>query len=157
MFNFKTVAAFSGIFLLAGTVVHAESHVPVAITGPADVGWSPAPPVLPKGAEISVLSGNPFADGIFTLRLKMPAGYDIPGHWHSGAELVTVISGALHLGHGETMDRTSPILLGVGGFVDLPGMHPHYAWTTEATVVQIHGPGPFDMTYYDTDYDPQAD
>ena len=40
--------------------------------------WGPAPPTLPKGAEIAVLSGDPFKDGVFVIRLKMPSGYKFP-------------------------------------------------------------------------------
>jgi len=42
--------------------------------------WGPAPPVLPKGAQFAVLSGDPTKAGPFTLRLKAPAGYKIPAH-----------------------------------------------------------------------------
>lgn len=111
--------------------------------------WAPAPPVLPAGAEIAVLSGNPFAEGQFVLRLKFPAGYDVPAHIHSGDELITVIRGELNIGHGEKLDRDAGTLLTAGGFVEIPAGHPHFAWTTAETIVQIHGPGPFDITYMD--------
>ena len=40
---------------------------------PADkVQWGPAPPVLPAGAQISVLEGNPSEKGAVTLRLRFP-------------------------------------------------------------------------------------
>ena len=34
--------------------------------------WGAAPQVLPKGAQIAVLSGDPSKDGLYVLRLKMP-------------------------------------------------------------------------------------
>lgn len=111
--------------------------------------WAPAPPVLPAGAEIAVLSGNPFAEGQFVLRLKFPAGYDVPAHIHSGDELITVISGEFNIGHGGKFDREAGTLLTAGGFVELPAGHPHFAWTGAETIVQIHGPGPFDISYID--------
>lgn len=111
--------------------------------------WGPVPPVLPAGAEIAVLSGNPFAEGWFVLRLRFPAGYDVPAHIHSGDELITVISGEFNIGHGEKLDRDAGTLLTAGGFVELPAGHPHFAWTSAETIVQIHGPGPFDITYID--------
>jgi hypothetical protein len=40
-----------------------------------DLKWGPAPPTLPKGAELAVLSGDPSKDGLFVIRLKMPSGY----------------------------------------------------------------------------------
>ena len=34
--------------------------------------------MLPAGAQIAVLAGNPMAQGPYTLRLKFPANYAIP-------------------------------------------------------------------------------
>lgn len=116
---------------------------------PEAAEWTPAPPVLPAGAEIAVLSGNPFADGWYVLRLKLPTGYDVPAHIHSGDELITVISGEFNIGHGNKLDRAATTLLNSGGFVEMPAGHPHFAWTSAETVLQIHGPGPFDITYMD--------
>ncbi|WP_375688632.1 cupin domain-containing protein [Pseudooceanicola sp. LIPI14-2-Ac024] len=113
------------------------------------IEFAPAPPVLPAGAEITVLSGNPFAEGQFVLRLKFPEGYEVPAHIHSGDELITVISGEFNVGHGTALDRSAGTLLTAGGFVEMPAGHPHFAWTTAETIVQIHGPGPFDITYMD--------
>ena len=45
-----------------------------------DIKWGPAPPFFPKGAEFAVLSGDPSKDGLYVVRLKMPAGYKIPAH-----------------------------------------------------------------------------
>ena len=54
--------------LIALTFVLAVANVALAddMKMPANSGdlkWGPAPPVLPKGAEITVLSGDPFKDG----------------------------------------------------------------------------------------------
>src|SRR5262245_21440568 len=47
-----------------------------------DIKWGEAPPALPKGAMIAVLSGDPGKAGPFAIRLKFPAGYKVPRHWH---------------------------------------------------------------------------
>ena len=123
---------------------------------PADkVQWGPAPPVLPPGAEISVLEGNPHEKGPVTLRLKFPANYNVPPHWHSMTERVTVLSGALHVGMGDTLDRQSSQKLEPGGFVLLPAKMHHFAWTKTTTVVQINLEGPFDIFYINATEDPQ--
>src|SRR5947207_10382113 len=75
----------------------ASSHV--AMDAP-EMQWGDAPPVLNKGAQLAVLSGNPGAQGPFVIRLKMPAGYKIAPHWHPTDEHVTVISGTFSLGMG---------------------------------------------------------
>ena len=123
---------------------------------PADkVQWGPAPPALPPGAEISVLEGNPSEKGPVTLRLRFPAGYNIPAHWHSMTERVTVLSGALHVGMGDTLDRQASQTLDPGGFVSLPAAMHHFAWTVAPTVVQISLEGPFDIFYINPSDDPQ--
>ncbi|KAI9881669.1 MAG: hypothetical protein M1823_006620, partial [Watsoniomyces obsoletus] len=88
-------------------------------TGDA-IAWGPAPPVLPKGGQMAVLSGDPGKAGHFTVRLRMPAGYKIPAHQHPHSEPVTVISGELMFGMGDKLDEKSAKKLGPGGFVDLP-------------------------------------
>ncbi|MCB1498051.1 MAG: cupin domain-containing protein [Bauldia sp.] len=137
---------------LAGTVaVAADAPAPMA---PEAMAWGDAPPVLPAGAKITVLSGNPMAEGPFVLRLKFPGGYEVPAHFHSGDELITVVSGTFGVGHGDKLDRAMGTVLPAGGFVEMPAGHHHYAWAETDTVVQIHGPGPFDMTYIDPADDP---
>jgi hypothetical protein len=117
--------------------------------------WGPAPPVLPAGAKIAVLEGNPGEKGQVTLRLQFPAGYDIPAHWHSMAERVTVLSGSFHIGMGDKLDRAASQELGAGGYVSLPATMHHFAWTTAPTVVQIELEGPFDIFYVNPADNPQ--
>jgi hypothetical protein len=74
-------------------------------TNSGDLKWGPAP-ALPKGAEITVLSGDPSKDGLYVVRLKMPDGYKIPAHNHPTTEYATVISGNFHL------DRVLPVAEG---------------------------------------------
>lgn len=123
---------------------------------PADkVVWGPAPPVLPAGAQIAVLEGNPSEKGPITLRLRFPANYNIPAHWHSMTERVTVLSGTFHVGMGDKLDRHASQALEPGGFVSLPANMRHFAWTTTATVVQINLEGPFDIFYVNPADNPQ--
>lgn len=118
------------------------------------VKWGPAPPVLPKGGEMAVLSGDPGKSGSFTVRLKLPAGYRIPPHQHPHSEPVTVISGELHFGPGEKLDERNARKLGPGGFVDLPANAHHFAFALVETVIQITADGPFGITYANPADDP---
>lgn len=129
-----------------------EHHVVVPVDS---VKWSPAPPVLPSGAQISVLEGNPGAKGPVVMRLKFPANYVVPPHWHSMAERIVVISGTFYIGSGDAVDRQSSQALAAGGFVSLPATMHHYAWVKAPTVVQINLDGPFDLFYVNTADDPQ--
>jgi hypothetical protein len=121
-----------------------------------DITWGAAPPVLPKGAKIAVLHGDPFKPGPYTLRLAAPASYRIPPHWHSQTENLTIISGALYLGMGDKMNAKAAHALKAGGYHYLPAKMHHYAFTKAPTVIQISGEGPFDINYLDPKDDPMA-
>jgi len=136
----------------AGAVFAQSTHVLV----PADkVQWGPAPPSLPAGAQIAVLEGNPSEKGPVTLRLRFPANYNIPAHWHSMTERVTVLSGAFHVGMGDKLDRQASQTLESGGFVSLSATMHHFGWTVTPTVVQISLEGPFDIFYVNPADNPQ--
>jgi hypothetical protein len=141
-----------GLTFAAGPVFAQSAHVLV----PADkVQWGPAPPALPAGAQIAVLEGNPAEKGPVTLRLRLPANYDIPAHWHSMTERITVLSGAFHIGMGDKLDRQASQTLEPAGFVSLPATMRHFAWTATPTVVQINLEGPFDIFYVNPADNPQ--
>jgi len=125
-----------------------------AIINTKDIKWGDAPPVLPKGAKVAVLNGDPFKPGAYVLRLQMPANYRIPPHWHSQAEHLTVISGTLNIGLGDKVDDPHAHALKAGGYHFLPGKTNHYAFTKAATVVQVSGDGPFDINYLKASDDP---
>jgi hypothetical protein len=117
--------------------------------------WKEAPPGLPAGAKMAVLAGDPGKEGIFTVRLQTPAGYQIRPHWHPTEEMLTIISGSVGVGAGERFDTSRGTVLRRGGFADLPAEHRHYAWTTEPSVIQITSPGPFVVHYVDPADDPR--
>ena len=152
----RVVASFAcALLYLAGSssrVLAQEHHTVV----PADkVQWNPAPPILPPGAQLAVLEGNPGAKGPIVMRLKLPADYVIPPHWHSMHERITVISGTFNIGNGDAVDRKTSQPLTAGGFLSLPAKMHHYAWVKVPTVVQINLEGPFDLFYVNPADDPQ--
>ncbi len=137
--------------LLAGTSLAQAEGMPVN----ADkVKWGPAPAVLPPGAQIAVISGDPAKSEPYVLRLKMPANYRIPAHNHPTTEYVTVISGKFNIGMGDRLDKKRGIELRAGGFAEATAGMNHYAWTTGETIVQVHGQGPFAITYVNPADDP---
>ena len=121
-----------------------------------DIKWGPVPPFFPKGAEFAVLSGDPSKDGLYVVRLKMPAGYKIPAHNHPTTENVTVVSGNFHIGMGDYLDEKKGIELTSGGYGEAPAKMNHYAWVTSTTIVQVHGQGPFAITYVNPADDPST-
>ena len=133
----------------------ALADAPMTMVTPKDIKWGDVPAVFPKGAKMAVLYGDPAKEGqLFIVRLKMPAGYKIPPHTHTQSENLTVLSGALYLGMGDKVDQGNAKALNAGGFHFLPGKTPHYAYTKAATVLQVHGEGPFDINYLNPADDP---
>jgi len=112
----------------------------------AEIKWGDPPPELPKGAALAVLNGDPSKKAPFAMRLKMPAGYKIPPHWHTNDEQLTIISGNFVLHMGDTMDAPGSTLT-AGGFHFLPGKMHHAAEAKGETIVQVNGIGPFDIHY----------
>jgi quercetin dioxygenase-like cupin family protein len=130
----------------------AAQHVTIAVD---DVKWSPAPAAFPKGAQITVLSGDPSKEGPYVLRLKFPAGYKVAAHNHPNDENLTVVSGALRFGHGDKLDEQKGTLLKAGSYVMTPKGMNHYVVIGEDTVVQIHAIGPSGITYVNPADDPR--
>jgi quercetin dioxygenase-like cupin family protein len=119
------------------------------------ITWAPAPPFFPAGARFAVLQGDPSQPGIFTVRLELPAGYIIRPHSHTTDEYVTVMSGALILGEGDSVRTQGANALSAGEFATARAGEHHYAVARGKTIVQIHGQGPFVITYVNPKDDPR--
>jgi quercetin dioxygenase-like cupin family protein len=137
-----------GLGLVLTSAAAAQSPAPA-------LKWGPAPPFFPAGARFAVLQGDPGATGVYTVRLSMPPGYTIKPHFHPTDEHVTVISGALVLGMGDTVKTRGASLLTAGGFLTAKANLHHFAMARGRTVVQVHGEGPFTITYVNPKDDPR--
>lgn len=147
LYRFSTVAL---VILAAAAAVAAEARQAApkhVMFRPADVKWGPAPPVLPPGAQLAVLDGDPTKEGFYTIRLKFPDGYRIAPHTHPTVENVVVVSGTLLIGMGAARNEASLHQLPAGSFTSIPKASPHYAGAKGETVIQIYGPGPFVLEY----------
>ena len=122
---------------------------------PNEVKWGAAPASNPKGAQAAAVYGDPSKEGLFALRLKIPAGYHIPPHTHPKPEVVTILSGSLRLGEGGTADKSKTKVLPAGSFFAMaPGMQ-HYVYADEETVLQLNSNGPWGLTYVNDKDDPR--
>ena len=132
----------------------AHDHGKHVMVLPAELKWADVPS-LPPGAKIAVIEG-PMSEAVpFTARLKLPANYDVPAHWHPAIEHVTVISGTFHMGTGDKLDRSKSKALTPGAVAIMQVGTRHFAWTKEETVIQIHGVGPWAVNYVNPDDDPR--
>jgi hypothetical protein len=83
------------------------------------VQWVPAPALFPRGAQVAVLSGDPFERR----------------------------QGTFLVGMGDKLDVRKTIPLAVGDTATAPaGMH-HYFATKGATIVSVTIMGPYILTY----------
>ena len=123
---------------------------------PADLKWGPAPGALPPGAMVVVLDGDPFAAGLYTSRLKLPAGYKIPAHSHPADEHVTVISGSFYMGLGDKLDPAKSTMMLPGSFAVMKQGTRHFAWSKEESIIQFHGMGPWGINYVNPADDPRT-
>jgi quercetin dioxygenase-like cupin family protein len=102
-----------------------------------------AVPGFDAGMKIAVINGNPDEAGLYTLRLSFPDGYRFPAHFHPMDENVTVLSGTLLLAMGDRADDAKLKAYGTGDFLHMPATRPHFGGARGATVIQLHGQGPF--------------
>ena len=156
----KTIVSITtAAAILAGgslASVHAQTKAHVLQT-PVEVTWGPAPPFVPAGAQIAVMTGDPGKPAPYSLRFKLPANYAIPAHSHPMDENVVIVSGALTFGMGDKlMKGAGTKTLGVGGYALMPAGMNHFAYTaTRETVVILYGTGPVDFKYVNPADDPR--
>lgn len=136
-----------------GAPAWAETGAYIMVT-PGDLKWADVGS-LPPGAKLAVIEG-PMNEAVpITARLKLPANYTVPAHWHPGVERVTVLSGTFNYGMGDKPDPQRTTALGPGSIIVMqPKMH-HFAWTKEETVIQLNTMGPWDITYVNPADDPR--
>ena len=144
--------------LLAGALLAAPAawaqHGAHQMITPGQLKWADVPS-LPPGAKIAVIEG-PLNEVVpFTFRLRFPANYRIPAHWHPAVERVTVLSGVFNMGTGDKLDPQQTTALGAGSIAIMQPKTNHFAWTGEETVVQLNGVGPWGITYVNPADDPR--
>jgi quercetin dioxygenase-like cupin family protein len=138
-------------FVTPDAVAQTTPHV---MENLGDAKWGPAPPILPPGAQIAVLAGDPTKAAPYTVRLKFPAGYEIPAHSHPTDEHVAVVSGELFMGMGNKLDKKAGLGLGVGGVALMPANANHFAYTKGETTIVLYGQGPVAFKYVNPADDP---
>jgi quercetin dioxygenase-like cupin family protein len=154
------VLATSAAFVLASLIASPASSAEHVMTGhvsilPSELKWSDAPSVAP-GAEIAVLEGDLKTAAPFTFRLKLPAKARIGVHTHPVVERVTVMSGTFYLGIGDKFDPAKARGYAPGGITIMPVGMPMFVFVKEETVVQIHGTGPWGISFLNPADDPRS-
>ena len=157
----KIASVITAAAILCGgsiATLAAQGHAHV-LQSLQDAQWGPAPPLIPPGAQIAVLSGDPGKPAPYAIRLKFPANYAIPAHSHPTDENVVVVSGALTFGMGEKLAKgaAANTTLKTGGYALMPANMNHFAYTTaQETTIVLYGQGPVEFKYVNPADDPRA-
>ena len=140
----RAAACFVTGACLAAAPVWAQ-HDSHTIILPNDIKWADVPS-LPAGAKIAVLEGKMNEAGPITARLKFPANYKVPAHFHAGVERVTVLSGTMNFGMGRQAGSEENNARGSGRTAHHAGKMPHFVWTKEEAIARStssgRGPSP---------------
>ena len=109
--------------------------------------WHEAPPGMPPGGRFAVISGDPFQDGPFVMRVRLPPGYVLPPYRRHNEEQMIVLAGAITVGtygksaeirHAHADRRCVHIVA---------GQRAAFCHTRDGAIVQIFGIGPFAIEY----------
>ena len=144
------LAAATLLFAASGWAQHSDHKM----ISPSDLKWNDVPS-LPPGAKIAVIEGPMSEPAPFTVRLKFPADYQIPAHWHPAVERVTVLTGTINMGIGDKLDRQKTTPLSAGSIGIMQPKTNHFVWTQEEVIVQLNGTGPWGVTYVNPADDPR--
>ena len=146
LFRSSTIAAVTIVAALHASPVHAQKA--------AKLTWGPVPPVLPAGAKMAVVSGDPGKAAPFVIQLDLPNGYVVPPHSHPTDENITVKSGRFGYAMADKIDAKQTKFLRPGQSVSLKANMNHYAQAKGHTMVQLSSMGPFSIKYVNPADDP---
>ncbi len=156
----RKLSTWFSVILLSATCAatagaQTATHVISAVD---DAKFGPAPPFLPPGAQLAVLSGNPMGAGAYAVRVRFPANYAIPAHSHPTDENVVVTRGSVTFGMGDKLSKTATgnKTLNVGGYALMPTNMNHYAYAgSEGADIVLYGQGPVEFKYVNPADDPR--
>jgi quercetin dioxygenase-like cupin family protein len=150
----KLTVMLAMLISLSGVAPLGAADAPHGMYTPDTIKWGAPPPTLPRGAKLAVLYGDPGKDGLFVVRVKLPANYKIAAHSHPTDEIVTVLSGTFLVGMGDKLDPKAVKGFPTGSTVVAPAGVNHYAMAKQPAVIEISGMGPLAINYVSPADDP---
>lgn len=152
--TYLCLIAIAAAMPLVSPSVSAQEQPDHILSQPDELKWNDVSS-LPPGVKVAVIQGPMNEAKPFTVKLKFPANYELPAHYHPAVEHVTVVSGTFNMGAGDKIDKKQTTALPVGGVLIMPPEMRHYAWTDKETIVQLTGTGPWEIIYVDPKDDPR--
>jgi hypothetical protein len=99
---------------------------------------------LATDKRVETVLGNPAIAGApFVIRIHAEAGYIIMPHTHQVDENIVVVKGSWAFGMGAHFNRDALEPMEVGDYAFAPRNMAHVALSKTATIIQVHGIGPF--------------
>lgn len=157
---FRSPLALGGLLALGLTAIlaPATAQAPPAPDGHGNIfhdGSALAWGEPDNGVRFLPLYGSYDQEGeSFAFRLHVQPGFELGPHTHPGVEHLTILSGSLFVGIGDTMDRASATAYGPGSYLAIGAGVAAYMWAAEETVVQVHGVGPFSTDFVEPPSNP---
>jgi quercetin dioxygenase-like cupin family protein len=110
---------------------------------PADFKWVSTP----TGLQVATIAGHQSKPGLYTARVKYPAGFRLQPHFHPDDRVIVVLSGTVYVGYGDKFDESRLMALPAGSVWTEPAKQPHYLWTKDGeAAIQVTGTGPSGST-----------
>jgi quercetin dioxygenase-like cupin family protein len=151
-----TIAASAAIWALA-TPASAQQATPAQQAMPGqgelvigEARWYPVPSILPQGADVMFVNGDPYMKSGFTVEFRMPDTYTLPPHTNPASEHVMIKSGSLRVGLGRKIDRKKSVVLAAGDTATTSAGVPHWSIAEgNVDIVVTYQAGPFGIAYMD--------
>jgi Domain of unknown function (DUF4437) len=147
--NRLMLTAVTSAIAMTSIAMAQDTAYGVIALNPDDVKWTRQGASVLPGVEQVNLIGDPSKAGPYTLRLKFPKGFKVAPHTHPDPREVTIISGVLATGYGETFDASKLKVLPTGSFYTEPANVPRYIEIKEDVVLQVSGTGPSGRKFID--------
>jgi len=138
-----TLIALSAL-LIAACALAQPAGIPLVRFSSESLKWTP---LGGGGAQQAAIVGDPAKSELYAQQIRLPAGYKVLPHSHSGDRVVVVISGTFYVGFGDRFDEAALNALPAGSAYTEPNGVAHYAWAKDGEVV-LHtvGIGPLRTT-----------
>jgi len=139
--------ALSSVFILYSLCGSAsESAISFSIDDES-LQWGPCPAFFPAGCQIAVLHGDPSKPNV-DIFFKVPGNYDLPAHWHTSAERMTLLSGSLNVRYrGQS---TTELKTGMYAFGPAKAVHDGRCVSDDPCVLFIAFEDPLDAIEFAT-------
>jgi quercetin dioxygenase-like cupin family protein len=133
----------TALLALAAASLAACAHAPAPAADPWSQGVRYAPMGSAVKAEAATVAGKQNAVGLYTIRVHVARGGSIAPHTHPDVRILTVVSGEVYYGFGESVDLAGAKLYRTGDVFTVPANAPHWAEASTSDVVyQEAGMGP---------------